>query len=101
MPKKQAQPSFHRLRNPSGGDILRQLYNLLEADMIDKRQFYINGQWVSPAKANNFDIIDPSTEDVVGVISLGGQSDTDAAVAAAKEAFPAWSQTSKLSLIHI
>ena len=95
MPKKQAQPSFHRLRNPSGGDILRQLYNLLEADMIDKRQFYINGQWVSPAKANNFDIIDPSTEDVVGVISLGGQSDTDAAVAAAKEAFPAWSQTSK------
>ncbi len=63
--------------------------------MIDKRQFYINGQWVSPAKANNFDIIDPSTEDVVGVISLGGQSDTDAAVAAAKEAFPAWSQTSK------
>ena len=95
MPKKQAQPSFHRLRNPSGGDILRQLYNLLEADMIDKRQFYINGQWVSPAKANNFDIIDPSTEDVVGVISLGGQDDTDAAVAAAKAAFPAWSQTSK------
>ena len=63
--------------------------------MIDKRQFYINGQWVSPEKANNFDIVDPSTEDVVGVISLGGQSDTDAAVAAAKEAFPTWSQTSK------
>ena len=63
--------------------------------MIDKRQFYINGQWVSPAQANDFDIIDPSTEDVVGVISLGGQDDTDAAVAAAKAAFPAWSQTSK------
>ena len=63
--------------------------------MIDKRQFYINGQWVSPVKSNDFDIIDPSNEDVVGVISLGGQDDTNAAVAAAKAAFPAWSQTSK------
>ena len=63
--------------------------------MIDKRQFYINGQWVSPVKANDFDIIDPSTEDVVGIISLGGQEDTNAAVAAAKAAFSTWSQTSK------
>ena len=63
--------------------------------MIEKRQFYINGQWVNPATAHDFDVIDPSTEDVVGVISLGGQADTDAAVAAAKAAFPSWSQTSK------
>lgn len=63
--------------------------------MLDKRQFYINGEWVNPAVANDFDITDPSTEDVVGQISLGGQADTDAAVAAAKAAFPAWSATSK------
>ena len=63
--------------------------------MLDKRQFYINGSWVNPSQPNDFDIIDPSTEDVVGVISLGSQADTDAAVAAAKAAFPAWSQTSK------
>lgn len=63
--------------------------------MLEKRQFYINGQWVNPAKPNDFDIINPSTEDVAGVISLGDQADTDAAVAAAKAAFPSWSQTSK------
>jgi aldehyde dehydrogenase (NAD+) len=63
--------------------------------MIEKRQFYINGQWVDPVTAHDFDVIDPSTEDVLGVISLGGQADTDAAVAAAKAAFPSWSQTSK------
>ena len=63
--------------------------------MINKRQFYINGQWTNPSVANDFDIIDPSTEDVVGVISLGGQADTNSAVAAAKAAFPSWSQTSK------
>ena len=69
--------------------------------MIEKRQFYINGQWVNPATAHDFDVIDPSTEDVVGVISLGSQADTDAAVAAAKAAFPSWSQTSKAERLEL
>jgi aldehyde dehydrogenase (NAD+) len=38
-------------------------------------------------------VIDPSTEEVCAVISLGGQADTDAAVAAAKAAFPLWAAT--------
>ena len=59
--------------------------------MLDKRQFYIDGQWVSPRKKNDFDVIDPSTEGIVGVISLGGQADTDAAVTAANAAFEGWS----------
>ncbi len=58
--------------------------------MIEKRDFYINGQWVSPAKANDFDVIDPSTEEVCAVISLGDQADTDAAVAAARAALENW-----------
>ena len=61
--------------------------------MIEKREFYINGQWVAPAKARDCDVIDPSTEDACAVISLGDQADTDAAVAAAKDAFPAWAAT--------
>lgn len=61
--------------------------------MIEKREFYINGQWVAPAKARDCDVIDPSTEDACAVISLGDQADTDAAVAAAKAAFPAWAAT--------
>ena len=61
--------------------------------MIEKRQFYINGQWVSPAAARDFDVIDPATEEVCAVISLGDQTDTDAAVAAAKAAFPTWAET--------
>ncbi len=62
--------------------------------ILDRRQFYINGSWVDPAVANDFDVIDPSTEDVAAVISLGGEADTNAAVAAAKAAFPAWAATS-------
>jgi len=29
--------------------------------MLDKRKFYINGQWVDPIKKNDFDVINPQT----------------------------------------
>ena len=61
--------------------------------MLEKRDFYINGAWVAPAEANDFPVINPSTEEQCAVISLGGQADTDAAVAAARAAFDGWSQT--------
>ncbi len=63
--------------------------------MLDKRQFYINGQWVSPSKPQDLDVINPSTEDVCAVISLGSAADTDAAVAAARAAFEPWANTPK------
>ncbi|MFP7569169.1 aldehyde dehydrogenase family protein [Marivita sp. S2033] len=62
--------------------------------MIEKRQFYINGTWVDPIAGRDHHVIDPSTEEPCAVISLGGQADTDAAVAAAKAAFPDWMATS-------
>ncbi|WP_333828590.1 aldehyde dehydrogenase family protein [Pararhodobacter sp.] len=56
--------------------------------MLEKREFYINGAWVAPLDGKDFDVIDPSTEEVCAVISLGGKADTDAAVAAASAALP-------------
>ncbi len=61
--------------------------------MIEKRDFYINGQWVAPAQTNDFEVIDPSTEEPCAVISLGGEADTNAAVAAARAALPGWMAT--------
>ncbi|XDA98611.1 aldehyde dehydrogenase family protein [Sulfitobacter sp. LCG007] len=63
--------------------------------MLAKRDFYIDGKWVAPAQANDLEVIDPSTEEACAIISLGGQADTDAAVAAAKAAFESFSQTTK------
>ena len=63
--------------------------------MLDKREFYINGQWTAPNQTNDFNVIDPSTEQICGVISLGDQVDTDAAVAAANVAFENWSRSFK------
>jgi aldehyde dehydrogenase (NAD+) len=56
-------------------------------------EFYIDGAWVAPREARDFPVIDPSTEEVCATISLGGSADTDAAVAAAKAAFPGWAAT--------
>ncbi|KQI73459.1 aldehyde dehydrogenase [Loktanella sp. 5RATIMAR09] len=61
--------------------------------MIENRNFYINGAWVPPVQPRDYNVIDPSTEDPCAIISLGDQADTDAAVAAAKAAFPAWAAT--------
>ena len=61
--------------------------------MITRREFYINGRWTAPATPRDCEVIDPSTEDPCAIISLGSQADTDAAVAAAKAAFPLWAAT--------
>ncbi|GGM10290.1 aldehyde dehydrogenase family protein [Pseudooceanicola nanhaiensis] len=61
--------------------------------MLEKRQFYINGEWVDPKEGKDLEVIDPSTEEPCAVISIAGKADVDAAVAAAKAAFPGWMAT--------
>ena len=36
--------------------------------MLDKRDFYINGKWTAPLKANDFEVINPSNEEPCAVI---------------------------------
>jgi len=61
----------------------------------EKKNFYIDGQWVQPSTPNDFEVIDPSTEEVCAIISLGSESDTNLAVEAAKKSFSSWWNTSK------
>ena len=58
-------------------------------------QFYINGEWVNPSDPKYLDVINPATEESIGKIAMGNSTDVDKAVAAAKEAFESFSQTSK------
>jgi aldehyde dehydrogenase (NAD+) len=60
----------------------------------DNRQFYIDGAWVDPAEAKEFQVINPATESVAGVISMGSAKDVDRAVTAARRAFDGYSRTS-------
>ncbi len=58
-------------------------------------QHYINGQWVDSKGGTPFEVINPSTEEVAAIITLGSEEDTNDAVAAAKAAFDSWSTTTK------
>ncbi|WP_440676539.1 aldehyde dehydrogenase family protein [Candidatus Pelagibacter sp. HIMB1593] len=69
--------------------------------MLDKRKFYIDGEWVDPIKKNDFDVINPCNEDPCAVISLGSTEDTNRAVKAAKTAFETWKETSKEERIKL
>ena len=62
-------------------------------ELLDRRQFYIDGAWVAPSEPHDVQVIDPSNEQPCAVISYGASADTDAAVAAAKAAFPSWAAT--------
>ena len=69
--------------------------------MLDKKNFYINGQWVKPSSSEEIKVIDPATEENCAVISLGNQKDVDAAVSAAKKAFETWAFSSKEERISL
>ncbi len=61
-------------------------------DVRDK--LYIDGAWVAPHSSETIEVIDSTTEEVMGTVPLGSAEDVDAAVKAAKAAFPEWSQVS-------
>ncbi len=56
-------------------------------------RLYIDGRWVPSAGDRSIDVIDSTSEEVIGTVPEGTTEDIDAAVAAARRAFPAWSST--------
>jgi aldehyde dehydrogenase (NAD+) len=64
-------------------------------------QFYINGEWVEPAVPKQLDVINPATEQVCAQVSLGSQSDVDAAARAASVAFQSFGYSSKEQRVEL
>ena len=54
-------------------------------------RLYINGEFVKSISGKRFDVINPATEKLAASVYEAGAEDVDVAVAAAKAAFPAWS----------
>ena len=61
--------------------------------MIIRDKFYIDGAWVAPAGTGTLEVIDASTEEVMGSVPAGTEADADRAVAAAARAFETWGLT--------
>ncbi len=53
---------------------------------VMRRQLFINGEWRDAANGKTLDVVNPATEEVIACVASAGQSDVDAAVAAARAA---------------
>jgi aldehyde dehydrogenase (NAD+) len=69
--------------------------------MSNHLKFYINGAWVDPVTPRKLDVINPATEEPFTAISIGSAADVDRAVAAARAAFPKFSQSSKAERVAL
>jgi len=65
--------------------------HLEAAGMTDR--LFIGGQWRAPSGRGRVPVINPATETALTEIALGDERDVQAAVAAARAAFPGWSGT--------
>jgi aldehyde dehydrogenase (NAD+) len=55
---------------------------------------FVGGRWTKSKNGDAFDVINPATTASLARVTQAGQADVDAAVAAARKAFPAWSALS-------
>ena len=69
--------------------------------MENKKNFYIDGKWVTPKSKKEIKVINPATEEDCAVISLGNKEDVDLAVKAAKGAYSSWSFSPKEERIRL
>jgi len=60
---------------------------------VVRDRLYIGGDWTPSSGTGSIEVIDSTTEEVIGTIPEGTTDDVDRAVAAARAAFPAWSAT--------
>ncbi|MFD7201923.1 aldehyde dehydrogenase family protein [Streptomyces sp. NPDC059893] len=54
---------------------------------------YIGGEWRAAAGSDTIAVVNPADEQVIGHVPAGTAEDVDAAVRAARAAFPAWAAT--------
>jgi malonate-semialdehyde dehydrogenase (acetylating) / methylmalonate-semialdehyde dehydrogenase len=54
---------------------------------------YVGGRWLEAEGTETIDVVNPANGEVLGQVPLSGPSQVNAAVRAAREAFPAWRAT--------
>jgi acyl-CoA reductase-like NAD-dependent aldehyde dehydrogenase len=52
-----------------------------------KSALYIGGEWVEPQGGHSEEVINPATEEVIGLAPVGGEADIEQALASARAAF--------------
>ncbi|NRQ35935.1 aldehyde dehydrogenase family protein [Nonomuraea sp. NN258] len=57
------------------------------------RHLYIGGSWTASASDEPIEVVNPATEEIIDHVPAGTAADVDAAVRAARRAFPSWADT--------
>jgi aldehyde dehydrogenase (NAD+) len=63
------------------------------AELQVRDKVFIGGEWVEPSGSETIEVVNATTEEVMGTIPACTPEDADRAVAAARAAFDSWSQT--------
>ena len=63
--------------------------------MRNHDKIYVNGQWVAAGGTETIDVFNAASEEVMGCVPAATAEDAEAAVLAARAAFPSWSATSR------
>src|SRR5918996_3921399 len=59
--------------------------------MADELRMLVGGEWVPSESGATFDAVSPSTGEVIASVPEGTRADAQRAIAAATDAWPAWS----------
>ena len=65
------------------------MLNLKDQSLL-RQAGLINGEWVSARSGKTVDVIDPATQDAIGIVPDMGGDETRAAIVAAEAAFKVW-----------
>ena len=65
----------------------------LATGSLSRDALYVDGAWRPPSGTEAIEVHEAATEEVMATVPSGDASDVEAAVAAARAAFPAWSGT--------
>ena len=60
--------------------------------MIERRDLYIDGQWVTPAGGDVISVDEAATGDIIGTVPAGDAADAERAILAARRSFDGWSR---------
>jgi aldehyde dehydrogenase (NAD+) len=70
--------------------------SITEQQLQVRDKIFIGGEWVASTGTGVLEVVNSSTEAVMGTVPAGTPEDVDRAVSAAREAFESWSQTTVL-----
>lgn len=80
---------------------LIRLDSLENTQVSNRTKFYIGGKWVDPTSDATLEVVNPATEQSMGVVAMGTEQDVDRAVAAAVAAFDSYSQTTREERVEL